>query len=410
MTLSELINIPITPQRIQNSVVILALDVSKPGDLCHIFWAWHSALRRRMAECVERIKSRSSSSRSSEPNAADALDLAKALRMNIGHFKQPGVALNIPFLTSNPPEIEADFINPDDPTTRKQSRVADVTAAQALLPPAFARALYSTVPEHPDLASLSSGQRKTLETGGVTAQNVAIPPGSVTFPTLEGSSVLPPPVLVVATKWDSLATQPSQIRIAVQSVLRYFAFSTGATFCATSISDKRSLQNFQAEFFHYSLGMEAPDLRVCSQEAVAPPFLRVGSDSLRNIRNSFASLDQSFDTAFLESSAPFEEKFSRLAKFLGTIAGNPSKEFVVEKKQYSQIKADMVPSKASAEAGVKGEVDPATYFTDELTVKYPDTTMDSLRYEKHMELLRLQKETKEKERRLLAEQRANAKK
>jgi dynein light intermediate chain 2 len=79
ISLAGLIDVPITPQRLSTAVAVVVVDMSRPGDVVSDAMTWLGLLRKRVAECMEKMTKKT-------PEAAEALHAATAARLGLeGH-------------------------------------------------------------------------------------------------------------------------------------------------------------------------------------------------------------------------------------------------------------------------------------------------------------------------------------
>jgi len=57
-TLSELLSVPITPQRLPTACAVVVVDLSKPHGVLAVAAEWLKAIHARAQECLDRIKTR----------------------------------------------------------------------------------------------------------------------------------------------------------------------------------------------------------------------------------------------------------------------------------------------------------------------------------------------------------------
>lgn len=54
--LSELLSVPITPQRLPHACVVIVVDMSKPGNVIAELMTWIKLIQERVSECTDKIK------------------------------------------------------------------------------------------------------------------------------------------------------------------------------------------------------------------------------------------------------------------------------------------------------------------------------------------------------------------
>ena len=57
-TLSELLSVPITPQRLPTACAVVVVDLSKPFGVLAVAAEWLKAIHARAQECLDKLKSR----------------------------------------------------------------------------------------------------------------------------------------------------------------------------------------------------------------------------------------------------------------------------------------------------------------------------------------------------------------
>jgi hypothetical protein len=112
LSLADLIQVPITAQRLPSNVAVLVLDLSKPGDVCNTATKWIGVLKKRADECLDRIKKSREKSNSSEAISDTILKNNIQMRLRVGYAQRGGQRINIS--SSEPLELIASKL-PDHP-------------------------------------------------------------------------------------------------------------------------------------------------------------------------------------------------------------------------------------------------------------------------------------------------------
>jgi hypothetical protein len=88
-TLSELLSVPITPQRLPSASAVVVVDLSKPHTVVAIAAAWLKQVHSRAQECLDKMKARNPKSHAAVQQAALARTTA-CLPAGVGGASQGG--------------------------------------------------------------------------------------------------------------------------------------------------------------------------------------------------------------------------------------------------------------------------------------------------------------------------------
>jgi hypothetical protein len=435
LALANLCEMPLTATRLPSAVVVLALDLSRPGDLCATASRWLAVVRRR-ADDVLRKKQRpagagagagagvsaAADAAGADGSAAAALATTRA-RLRAGFAQRGGQRV----ATAPAPAVGA------------AGAEAAAPAPTPALAPFSADFVLATLPEHPDWASLL----------------------------LPAGALLPMQSIVVGTKWDRLCDEDAPKRRAVLAALRFVGLCAGAHVVCTARGDKDSLAAFRSLFLHAAFGAEPARGMRADEAAALPLCIPAGADSLDailaalgggggvaspgggggsgggNLRSVGAAGAQqqvrlALSRAELEAAAPAPGSGGG-GGGAGAGAGTPLPGFASRLDKFSarvrlfyrasdptpadaEDAAAIAAAEVSAAAGGSGGGGSggggggeeagsaaAVAFSDEAATQYPEPRIDEIRLRKAQALAAYLAEAKEKERRANLEAKAIAK-
>jgi hypothetical protein len=381
LALADLVQVPITAQRLPSNVAILVLDLSKPGDICNTAIKWVSVLKKRADECLDRIKKAREkagpNTSSSTSDTANEVTLKKAVqvRLRVGFAQRGGERINTPVISESEESIA------------------------------------SKLPDHPDWDFIHST--------GV---------------------VLPFQTIIVGSKWDEFRDLDAPKRRTVLAALRFIGLCTGAHVVCVSHKDRSTLSVFKSVVHHACFGSEmAPGLGA-DDAAAYPLCIPAGADSLASILSCINNGPSSSPTKALGINIIGKSNLSNInnsaltrSDLEGASVSAPKGDVPVfsarlEKistlvKQYFQptstsasdledqralatALASTSTSSGGGDSTTTGSINSEVVFSDEAATVFPEPRIDELRAKKAQALALLIAESKEKERRAAVEARA----
>ena len=377
LTLADLVQVPITAQRLPSNVAMLVLDLSKPGDVCATATKWVGVLKKRADECLDRIKkarekSGTSGASSSAADSASEVSLKNAvqMRLRVGFAQRGGQRIN---------------------NTTPVSESSDLTA--------------SKIPEHPDWDFIASS-----------------------------GAILPFQTIIVGSKWDEFRDLEAPKRRAVLAALRFIGLCTGAHVLCVSHKDRSTLSVFKSIVHHACFGSEMAVGLGADDAAAYPLCIPAGTDSLASILSCINSGPSSSPTkahginTIGKSSLSSNSALTRL-DLEGVLTSSQKGDISafslrLEKistliKQFFQptstSASDLEDQRAGASASTltssgadsaSGLINSEVLFSDEAATVFPEPRIDELRAKKAQALAVIIAESKEKERRAAVEARA----
>lgn len=426
LALSDLVQVPITPQRLPTDVLVLVLDLSKPGDLCATALRWVNVVKKRVDDCMEKLRARKDKGAGgaeggSATSAESLLQLAQA-RLRLGYAQRAGQRVAMgpdASAQQQQPEQSSDVGGGTKPASVSGSNegsnssngdgASSTSSLSSSTPQSIINHIIASLPDHPDWRLISGG-------GASAAAQQQQQAGT------NSSSLLPMQVIVVGSKWDELRDVDAVKRRAILAALRYIGLRLGAHLVVTSQKDKSTLQSFKSVFSHAAFGAEGRRGLSADFDGNKPLVIPAGADTLDSLLGLASSGEGAHQgnlrssTAGSSSASPLGLRRSEVDS--GTLQAGLDKFAALIRQWYPPSRVldpgdELVTSANSnalspgAAAGDAKDRDP-TVFADDAAVLYPEPMIDTLRQAKGEELARYMREQKEKERRLVLEQRAAA--
>lgn len=355
-SLSELLQVPVTSQRLPTNVLVLVLDLSSPSTMCQTALQWLTSVRKVATEALKKLKK----AKAGEVSLPELLSAQRDVRMQLGYAQRGGQAVPPVAVTAGAKEAQP------------QSEQAESSLpAHALWDPRVCAHLQRTLPEHPDRAMLSA-------TWSTMENEVQI----------QEDTRLSMPLLIVGNKWDALKNEEGPKRRAVLSALRYVAHAWGASLVVCSMGgqgasksgDKAwaAMQAARQMMLAAAFGLPARTGMTCDSECVHPPILPAGADSLDSILQAVGT-SASVRRSDLEG-GPFAARLKVLEAGI---------------HQYYPPAAPSGGQRASSTGA--GSVVPARQgpdgrwtFLDAAATLAPEPVMDGIRQQKYEELAKMQ--------------------
>ena len=347
--------IPLTPQRLSTSALVLVLDCARPTEVCVTAARVLAAVRRRVDECMEKLAraaragGAAGAAPAPPPAQPDVLWAAAAARLRLGWAQRSGKEA-----TGTDGGLGASA-SPFDAGT-----VDGIFRVNAALPP------------HPDAARLFNDFSGSNASSGASSSSSS---------SSSSSALLPIPAVIIASKWDAIAAAPAPARRALLCALRFIALSHGAALVGTSSSQRPTLIAARALFNSAVFGTAPRRGMSGGADGDVPPLFPVGADSLADIATAAATLPGSPSAAALEAAAsaqgvPWDARAEPFAAFV--------------RAAFASVTSD------------DGGVDE----NEDLVAAFPEPSVDAVVAERAAAAAATVLENKERERRVAAEARA----
>jgi hypothetical protein len=429
LALANLVEMPLTATRLPSAVVVLALDLSRPGDLCATAARWLAVVRRRADEVLKKKRPAGAGAGSGVGTGAGAdaaggsTDLAALsvtrARLRVGYAQRGGQRV------ATAPAAAAAAAGSTAPGLSGSAAMlvpagdggGGIAGAPAPFSAEFVLSPASALAEHPDWASLL----------------------------LPAGALLPMQSIVVGTKWDRLCDEDAPKRRAALAALRFVGLCAGAHVCCTSQRDRGTLSAFRALFLHAAFGAELRRGAAADEAAAQPLCIPAGADSLdailaalgagggvvsspgANLKGIGAASAQQARLALSRAEVETAAAGAGSGSNSGGGAGALLPGFAARlDKVASRIRLfyrasdptaadaeDAAAAAAAAEGAPGGEDNAAAAaavaFADEAATQYPEPRIDEIRLRKAQALAAYLAEAREKERRAALEAKALAK-
>ena len=405
-TLNDLIAVPFTPQRLPTGTFILVLDLSKPGDMCTIAIKYISLIKKRIDECIEKLKVRSTATTTNNTPKETTNKASNSNDANVTPadylYQQTQARIRLGYAQRNDQRINVLINNTNDTTNTNTNENNNNLSTLPYNSPAFIQQILSSLPDHPDWKLLTTNNNNS------SSINTNIPGGTNTVLSKYNhlqNILLPLQTIVVGHRWDALKDIEAPKRRIVLATLRFIGLSLGAHVVCTSIRDTATLQNFRHFLYHSLFLSEVSRVPIGDNDGNRPLMIPAGTDTFDSILSIFTNSGSSNNNKLPNiKKSDFETTLltfpQRLDKF---------NQFV---QQYFPGSSINDPNDNTDGGNTSNTNDVALSstiaFTDEAATVYPETIIDILRTNKAEELQKYMRDQKEKERKLVLEQKAAA--
>lgn len=405
---TDLIAVPFTPQRLPTATCILVLDLSKPGDMVGTTLKWLSIIKKRINECIDKLKSRATTTNTPKDGNSKLSTHSNDFTGITAEwlYQQTQARLRLGYAQRNDQRITA-FTGTSSSGTENKDDNSFVYSS-----PQFIQQVLASVPEHPDWNLLNM----TASSSSTTTPNNN--PSSSSSSSLLVNKynhiqnvILPLQTIVVGHRWDTLKDIEAPKRRTVLAALRFIGLSLGGHVVCTSARDTSTMLNFRHFLYHALFQSEVTRLPIGDNDGNRPLMIPAGTDTLDLIlgiygnSNSVSSANNRLPLPPLKKS-DFETTLitfpQRLERFHTFIRQYFPSSLPMDNNE------DNDPTDGGSSNRENNVLGSTITFTDEAATVYPETVIDILRTNKAEELQKYMRDQKEKERKLVLEQKAAA--